>query len=115
MAALAAELLDDGRQRQTAIEISRLIPVLIRMGGQAKDGGRMSATPARKIAAAVVAGWLDWEDDVLRVYDAACAKVLRGETPAPFVYMLGTFKKIFAERERAWSRPKATTPKPKPR
>jgi hypothetical protein len=87
---------------------------LIRLGGVTPDGGKLVAKAARKIATATVAGWIDWQDDVIRLLDEGAAKSLRdpARTPAPWVYLVGTMPKLFEERERCWASRRSNT-KPK--
>ncbi|HJT35462.1 MAG TPA: hypothetical protein VJ783_25775 [Pirellulales bacterium] len=111
---LAQQWTDPERQRAYRDEVERMVAELIRYGGVTPDGCPLMRTPARKIAMAVAAGWLDWTGDVLRLLDIGAAKTLAEppQTAAPWVYLVGTMPKLFAERERCWSPSK---PKPKPR
>lgn len=105
-AAIVGAAIDPAQQTQRAAEISRLMADLIRLGGQCPPDpgypgdGRLTARAARNIASAVVAGWLDWEGDVLRLLDDGATKALQEKTPAPWVYLVGTYRKILIERER---------------
>ncbi|MGH7140456.1 MAG: hypothetical protein ACREHD_32375, partial [Pirellulales bacterium] len=107
---------DPEHQATRSAQIDRLMAELIRQGGVAADGGRLDPRAARKIAQAVLDGWIDWTDDVLRLLDVGASKALHDppETPAPWVYLVGTMPKIFAERERCWNtnaRPPPAKPK----
>jgi hypothetical protein len=115
VAELAGELLDPARQSARAAEISRLMAELVRLGGVCPPNpryphsdGRLRAEPARRIATAVVAGSLDWTDDVLRLLDAGTAKSLADpeRTPAAWVYLVGTVPKILSDPDRPKRKPR---------
>ncbi len=65
----------------------------------------IQAAPVRKVARKLAEGVLDWEV-VQAIIDQARWLFRRGETPAPWCYTVGTFRKMFEERGWPWRRHK---------
>ena len=59
---------------------------------------------ARKVAAGVMAGWLDWDADVLRALDKSREKFAKRECPHVWVYFQGAMKLKFYDLGQPWTK-----------